>query len=970
MLRLLFLLTVLGLVFAEPDCSLSECIWKTDDYMFGDVLHIMEMAASSPRFTALKGFIAGGVFGHLQGHACKAKNWREYDNCLVKCPLALITTSPSNLTMRACLGDSKTVPFAPYAHIDSSHPLNEKELELVAMGEAGSADRQGCRSLNSTYSRNCTGKIVLVEWGTCDFVIKAKNVADAGGAAVVVVRLPGGSVFNPSGGTGSSEGIEGIPAFTLSRELGNLILGTIDAGVPVRGRLSLDCSVMSESPTGPLETCPSDLLFGICDDLPDPEDHLCSHCAVEMEIVGTGDSPCLYSHRLLPREGRNSIEVGAEEEVHLASLIPDFGPTCKDDPDFGEPNTGVTCADIANFMAAEAALMAQFDALGYLTDCLFLASVGIPVQLVPLFAFNCPVTCRVDDLACGGGTGEGCVATDFKNARGKIIAVEAPTLCTPFDMVRVAESMGVRGVVFLARSDNPLLLEGPSQFVSIPVHALNASGSQVLQEHATAAHKNNSMVTGVRVRVTATPPEPAHPPPPPGESPPETTMAVEASKDFTFTVPTIIALTLGVIFGVADCWMLARQHPNPMGVPEAEPAKKNKRGGFKLPLAAASTVLSLSLLFAIAVVAFSLAYAAGRETTDSVMDDGWAALQTTHLNAVVTVSQLKDQLMATVVGRAGQAVAGELNEAYVLSQTATKVFMTWDGTWRDFNRRLWQVSEMSRGITKWKVAIRTVNGFFAADLLKTDDRDNATRGDGYPLISVSNNGFLYGTSRLVYVRGGHVVRQDYSIPRDTWDPRTNLGRSWLDANARMKEAGYGSVVCVSAQQTTPAAIDVYGEFALRPLSCLCPIHDINYGFVGTVQVHTDMTFFGTDLAEAAKSNETANMTLIVFNELGELVTSSKGRSFRTLESYGEALGVGVVSAPDSVTVPIVLEYSYEPYLNAAANYMKTAMGLGRESGFDFGALQQSSGSGEFDQREWYGRGLWTRHVVFSMDFEG
>eukprot|EP00756_Hemistasia_phaeocysticola_P025830 Hpha_TRINITY_DN16025_c0_g1::TRINITY_DN16025_c0_g1_i1::g.117988::m.117988 len=338
----------------EPDCSFRQCYWRADDFKFGDAVDFLENGLSEQ-------MSPGEPYGFLKPSLCKAENWRVYDNCVKRCPLALVITSPFNITMRACMTDAGFVPYATNMHVDSGHPLNEKELDLVAMADPGTRARQACELPND--GKNYTNKIVLVRrGGGCRFDEKAKTVMKLGGATLIIVNLQtDNTVLNPWRIPGQSFTIEDLPVSMMQRQMGDIIFDTLDAGIPVRGRLSLDCSVMNDPPPpedAVPENCPHQRLLGVCADSPVAEQRLCARCAVEMSIVNTTDSPCLYSHRLQPRESNNSLLATmadvVDAEVHLADLIPEYAPpeNCEDDHDFRDPYTSLSCADAAEIFAA------------------------------------------------------------------------------------------------------------------------------------------------------------------------------------------------------------------------------------------------------------------------------------------------------------------------------------------------------------------------------------------------------------------------------------------------------------------------------------------------------------------------------------------------------------------------------------------------------------------------------------------
>eukprot|EP00756_Hemistasia_phaeocysticola_P031864 Hpha_TRINITY_DN16380_c2_g10::TRINITY_DN16380_c2_g10_i1::g.62818::m.62818 len=978
---------------AEPECSLNQCLWKPDNYKFGDARFLVGNYGREG--SQLK---AGQPYNFLQPSLCSPQNWRSYTQCLERCPVAIVITSPANISMRACMQMSDFNPYAPNQHIDSNHPLNGRELDFIQMAKPGMDEREACDLPGDENVKNYTNKIVVVKRGGCYFSTKGRTVNTLGGLFALVVDYSSATrpAFFPTTMGGGSSGFENTPSAMMAPHMGDIILNALDAGIPVKGHVSLDCDVMSAPPPDPLEipeNCPSTSLFGMCDDMESEEDQLCSRCGVQLEFQNaqaSTTSTCLYNHLLVPTAAKNSlVTLGGpdiNEEMHLGTYIPDFlpDPNCADNSVDSEPLTGNTCQDIADLINN-----------GQMSSCAFLLQEGFPAESTSWFLQNCYVTCPrpVGGVGCLGGTGEGCEARDFVNAVGKILALKRPSACTHYQMVRHASDMGVKAVIILA-DDNagatPVFVDGLSKFVNIPLHALDYDGSRAFEAAALKAYNSNPSSTNIAVKITQKAPAPPPVRTPGPTQPPERLAGLEGSSEFQWTDTVIIAVVIGALLLILNIYIFVNQRMNSIELPRQS---SKKGGGLKIPLSAASTGLSLSLLMTIAVVAFSLAYKAGNDTTNSALDDGWSAVEKTHGNAVLTVSQLKDQLMKTIVARVGQGVVAGLEAGELSAQYAAKMFLISDGSWEDFDSRIWQLTEFSRGASTsslWKMTVRTTKGFFAAQLLKTDDRPNASRGetgpwaaggewtlDGLPHVSVSQDGTLYGVNFMTYRAGGNIVREH--CPRRQFDPSISLGRQWLDANAVMKGKPDGSVYCYTTQQTIPVQQYVSFEYGLRPLSCLSPIYDKDGGFLGTAEAHTGTEWFGALLGRSAASPETQNMTIVVFNEKGEFVTSSKGRNNRIVDNYGSAYTSFTVSAlnygdstfTDAITAPIVLEYAQEPYLNAAANYMKGVMGLGTPGNvaFDFAALKWSSGAGEFDQQEYYGKGLSTRFVQVSFDFD-
>ena len=115
--------------------------------------------------------------------------------------------------------DAGTASFGP--------PNFEVTGELI-IAEDGTAPSgsDGCQALTNTV----TGKIVLVDRGTCDFKSKARNVANAGGAAMVLVDNRPAPVPPGMGNSATVPGLIPIPSLSLLQADGVRIKTAVAAG--------------------------------------------------------------------------------------------------------------------------------------------------------------------------------------------------------------------------------------------------------------------------------------------------------------------------------------------------------------------------------------------------------------------------------------------------------------------------------------------------------------------------------------------------------------------------------------------------------------------------------------------------------------------------------------------------------------------------------------------------------------------
>lgn len=110
---------------------------------------------------------------------------------------------------------------------------------LDAANAAGPSTTDGCTAL--TNSAQTTGKIVLLDRGTCTFVVKVKNAQNAGAIAVVIADNAAGE---PPAGLGGADPTIIISSVRISLNAGNAIKAAL-AGGPVSGTLGLDLSILA-----------------------------------------------------------------------------------------------------------------------------------------------------------------------------------------------------------------------------------------------------------------------------------------------------------------------------------------------------------------------------------------------------------------------------------------------------------------------------------------------------------------------------------------------------------------------------------------------------------------------------------------------------------------------------------------------------------------------------------------------------
>lgn len=110
--------------------------------------------------------------------------------------------------------------------------------ELVLVDDGSPSPTEGCGTLN----QNLTGKIALVDRGTCLFAEKVKNAQNAGASAVIVANNQSGLI-----NMGGEDPTITIPSVFISQSDGALLKGALaDAEMPVEG-----VGELTDAPTTP-----------------------------------------------------------------------------------------------------------------------------------------------------------------------------------------------------------------------------------------------------------------------------------------------------------------------------------------------------------------------------------------------------------------------------------------------------------------------------------------------------------------------------------------------------------------------------------------------------------------------------------------------------------------------------------------------------------------------------------------------
>ena len=672
--------------------------------------------------------------------------------------------------------DNVQLPRRPEAHLDEEHPLEGKELEIVAVGGPASPTdktRLACSPRDFKDGKNYTGKIVLLMRGSpCVFTDKAVNAERAGAAIVLSIT---DEVMNSyilelirDAGEELSSVNSSILAGFIPHTGGQQVLDHLDAGGSARGMLVSKCTPTPMDPaTLALDECPTvaeanTKQVGGCAGAANVTDRLCARCQAELVVAGT-PKLCLRGNDLLPRK--------AATQFWSSRTLP--------------------------------------------------ADVGDVVYLV-----------RPPGLAC--------VQSDFAPYAGKVVVVSRSLACSMYTSAVVARRAGVSAIVIAADSGclTPRFcvpkyyrVEGPSVDFGIPVHAVAWKTFLPFRIAATTrplTPSGDAHVLGrASVAVGAWDEVPA-PPPVPTEQTLQRVLAEDGDFEWSTTIVVCLVLILLLLVLIAGMCRQSQRKSVTLG-----PATR-----FSVPLGLASTALTVTLLVTITLTTFFLVYTAGQDSVDTARADGRVAVSDTFSNAVKNIEELNQRWAETVTDVVHDVTYDFFMEAVRMVTTTQLTMVTYGGTWTEAEN-LWQPMLSVSHLSKWHLAIRTKEGFFFNKDYTTDARPDNVRNDGLPHVSITNNGRLYPNlhqfkfnKRVPY---SYRVRTT-----DWWDPMQKVGGLYADPLSLVdhfvpesKDAHVWITPTYSAKLTWPTMM-------AAPFSLLVPAFNVvTRRLVGAIEAQVD-----------------------------------------------------------------------------------------------------------------------------------
>ena len=756
----------------------------------------------SPQFSEVNGANPATLTRDQRDYVCSRSNWEKKERCNTDCPLQLIITDPPELRSVMCVTDNSFAPYKLGQHLDKFfHPVQGKIMELQAVGVEGASPptRHGCQPSDYLDGRPLAGKIAIIKRGTCYFYQKFQSAAAAGAAASVMVNH---LLTNSIDGqmltmTGNSEGFDDMPAVFAPRHYGNILFKALDAGVKVMGKLQLQCDERTKPDPFITDGCPDGSLIP--------------------RAVGEEPS-CNYR---LTTEDRLCVRCPVEAKVENHNLT-----TCL----WGSL---LLPRDNKNYM--------QFS------------------NTLPMASSKVVYIEQTAD--------EGCTDSDFAGLEGMYVYIASPTACLPFEMLQAAERMQVAGVISIAplsQTNVAILPQGNSRFVSIPVHSVSPVEGKALaallatDEFTKHRKAYNPTTIGLPLSVTFTEgemPMPLIPLTPIIALP---TKAVQVTAEgrpaFEATATVIVCLVLSIcllLAIIAKCAWNAKYSPTPSGMLAGD-----EKPRLAIPLAAATITISLSMLVVIAIVAFVLANEAGKESTDTAVENGNMAARVTYQNAEDNVLGLSKTLRRTMIGNIQRAANAMLADGALVAQNAANLYLGNDGSWASFKEEFPRLVEQGRS-TGWSPGILTDSSFYAyydndAISYMTDDRPDAVRLDGLQHVSVTRDAKLYGVSTYQYDPLTLSLTYWSSLDQEEWRPENSLGGGDGDPHSltRGKSPGFKQWYFTADTWNT----ELNG--IRKPISVYTPVYNRAGTYVGAAFAHIEATGIRDILVAAAAGDAT------------------------------------------------------------------------------------------------------------------
>ena len=530
------------------------------------------------------------------------------------------------------------------------------------------------------------------------------------------------------------------------------------------------------------------------------------------------------------------------------------------------------------------------------------------------FSQTLPVTGRellfLDNMTAGG-----CAEADFAEASGKMVAFVMPSQCLPYESIRRAEAKGATGVVMLTPTTElyPVLVEGVSTVVSIPVHSVAPQELSVFVAAFEASSAKAAVMQGARrigwslggVRFAdgsvgnyTAPPTPA----PSGVAlpkQPSRTAAIDGGLAWNAKV--FVCVVMIAVVGSLIVFTLA--HARLRGQVSAH-GEERKARPFSVSLKAASTGLCISLLCAVAAAAFAMAYVAGKDSTDTAVRNGNAVTKQMYENSRANVQDLSKKLRVAILDRVKSELTDLLVEGERSADSVAGMYIGLAGTWNSFAPTYPFMVQLDRS-SQWILSVLTPQGFYATRKIMTDDRPDDVRGDGHAHVSVTDNGDLYGYQFYNYETSEQQNVRWANYPRHEWTVSTMLG----GVTVPLEEAP------VTIMRTRPKGFKhwyVTGETSrqlqdiFQPISVFTPVYNRANEYVGVAEARIALEQLGKILTEVLAGGSVTNMTVAAYNTATqEVLATNAFLSTRYGDQYNDVESDAFKGFFTLMTVPVV-----------------------------------------------------------------
>jgi hypothetical protein len=141
-----------------------------------------------------------------------------------------------NISAPPAIAGSYDVGAAAFgAPLTSTGVSADIAVALDAADTAGPSTTDACSAITNAFA--IVGRIALVDRGTCGFVIKVKNLQNAGAVAAIIAD---NAPDSPPASLGGTDPSITIPAARILRDTGNAIKAQLNANQAVTGTLGLD----------------------------------------------------------------------------------------------------------------------------------------------------------------------------------------------------------------------------------------------------------------------------------------------------------------------------------------------------------------------------------------------------------------------------------------------------------------------------------------------------------------------------------------------------------------------------------------------------------------------------------------------------------------------------------------------------------------------------------------------------------